>query len=213
MPRPARVSNLAGRGNEKEKKNTTNWWKREEEEEEERVWCCWERSLAMNQAQGLFVLAFLSTVAVLVAAAYVVSAKLAAAGYDVSRLILIGLDRNPRPTMPVNTAYAQFIALALAVASSVFIYVKFAASPSSSPSPVPLSPSRSERAPVLNPKEFQEFALKEKIDVSPNTAMFVSSSSRPSFSSSPSPVTALHCLVQTTSLASPSASTSPFQQT
>ncbi|KAF8446117.1 hypothetical protein L210DRAFT_3619855 [Boletus edulis BED1] len=58
--------------------------------------------------------------------------------------------------MSLNIPYAQFIALALAVASSVFIYVKFAA----------------KRAPVLNPKEFQQFVLKEKTVVSPNTAIY-----------------------------------------
>ncbi|KAF8559256.1 ferredoxin reductase-like protein [Imleria badia] len=58
--------------------------------------------------------------------------------------------------MPLDTAYTQLIALALAVASSVLIYVKFAA----------------KRAPVLNPKEFQLFSLKEKIVVSPNTAIY-----------------------------------------
>ena len=77
----------------------------------------------------LMLLSFLSTFIFLVSAAYLLTTKLAAAGYDISRLILIGLDtKNTPPSqldMPINT---QFIALALAVASSVFIYVKFAAS-------------------------------------------------------------------------------------
>lgn len=157
--------------------------------EEKSVWVCIALSyLAMNHPQVFFLLSFLSVFTLLVAATYFVSAKLAAAGYDISRLILIGLDKNDDPsTMPVNTAYAQFIALALAVATSVFIYVKFAASLSFfSRHLSPPHPSRSERVPVLNPKEFQQFALKEKIVVSPNTAMSVSSSSRPSLSCSPS---------------------------
>lgn len=45
-------------------------------------------------------------------------------------------------------------------------------SPPSSPHPSP------ERAPVLNPKDFQQFALRQKIVVSPNTAMCVSFLSR-----------------------------------
>ncbi|KAG9314524.1 NADH-cytochrome b5 reductase [Chiua virens] len=112
----------------------------------------------MNQAQCLFVSAFLVTFAFLVTVSYLITAKLAAAGYDISRIILIGIDsKHPvEYPMAVNTAYAQFIALALAIASSVFIYVKFAA----------------KRAPILNPKEFQAFPLKEKIVVSPNTAIY-----------------------------------------
>ena len=80
----------------------------------------------------LFFVAFLATFGSLVYIAYFLSSTLAAAGYDISRLILIGLDHptSPPPTpadMPINT---QYVALALAIASSVFIYVKFAASSS-----------------------------------------------------------------------------------
>ncbi|KAI9572798.1 NADH-cytochrome b5 reductase [Boletus coccyginus] len=101
---------------------------------------------------ALFLLSFLSTFLVLASAAYL----LVAAGYDPSRLILIGLDTKPQHHMPSSTAYTQFAALALALASTVFIYIKFA----------------TKRAPVLNPKEFQEFPLREKIVVSPNTAIY-----------------------------------------
>ena len=53
-------------------------------------------------------------------------------------------------------------------------------SPLSSPHPSP------ERAPVLHPKEFQQFALREKIIVSPNTALSVLSPLSRSASSSSS---------------------------
>ena len=83
----------------------------------------------MTDDPALFLLSFLSTFTFLAAAAYFLSAKLAAAGYDISRVILIGLDeKSPPPDMPLNTAYTQFVALALAVASSVFVYLKFVAS-------------------------------------------------------------------------------------
>lgn len=75
---------------------------------------------------ALFLLSFLSTFLVLASAAYL----LVAAGYDPSRLILIGLDTKPQHHMPSSTAYTQFAALALALASTVFIYIKFATSTS-----------------------------------------------------------------------------------
>ncbi|KAH0838456.1 hypothetical protein J3R83DRAFT_6767 [Lanmaoa asiatica] len=127
----------------------------------------------MNRAQSLFVLSFLSTFILLVSVAYFVSAKLAAAGYDISRLILIGLDHSSPPTMSANTAYTQFIALALAIAYQPVHLCQVrcqSVSPSPSSSPPHLSPS--ERAPVLNPKEFQQFTLGDKIVVSPNTAIY-----------------------------------------
>lgn len=163
----------------------------------------------------LFFVAFLATFGSLVYIAYFLSSTLAAAGYDISRLILIGLDHptSPPPTptdMPINT---QYVALALAIASSVFIYVKFAASSSFFLSLLfsPPSSRASERAPVLNPKEFQLFALREKIVVSPNTAMSVPVVPLASLAH-PFSVTALHCLVPTTSSVYPSGSTFPSRQ-
>ncbi|KAH8102597.1 ferredoxin reductase-like C-terminal NADP-linked domain-containing protein [Cristinia sonorae] len=120
-------------------------------------------------------LAFLSSFAVvffaLLAVSQFISKKLKEAGYDIANLILLGLDTDepavtePDPsTVPVTShssgdtmPYAQVFAVALAVATSVFIYWKFASK---------------KRKPVLDPAVWQEFPLKEKIVVSPNTAIY-----------------------------------------
>ncbi|KAG2350566.1 NADH-cytochrome b5 reductase [Suillus weaverae] len=124
----------------------------------------------MNCQQALFAFSFLSTLAVLVFSFHWLRARLREAGYDVSRLILIGLEPKfdttqfPDDTSStlmafgIDSSYTQVIALALAVASSVFIFVKFGSS--------------SKRKPVLNPQVWQEFSLKEKIVISPNTAIY-----------------------------------------
>jgi len=51
----------------------------------------------------------------------------------------------------------QLLALLLAVATSAFIYLKF---------------GRSVKKPVLDPKEWKQYPLKEKIIISPNTAVY-----------------------------------------
>ncbi|KIK78225.1 hypothetical protein PAXRUDRAFT_834660 [Paxillus rubicundulus Ve08.2h10] len=119
----------------------------------------------MNRDQFLFVFSFLATFALLWFGSYVIQFKLKAAGYDVSRLILIGLEpvfvndisAQVSAGTTMASGYTQLIALALAIASSTIIYAKFASS---------------KRKPVLDPKEFQEFSLQEKIVVSPNTAIY-----------------------------------------
>ncbi|KAH7883755.1 NADH-cytochrome b5 reductase [Phlebopus sp. FC_14] len=117
----------------------------------------------MNHQQSLFILSFLSTFSFLFLLSQYIKAKFKEAGYDISRLILIGLEpkitqQNHRALqMSINNGYTQLVALALAIASSAFIYVKF---------------TSSRRKPVLDPKEFQEFALQEKIVISPNTATY-----------------------------------------
>ncbi|KAH7915363.1 NADH-cytochrome b5 reductase [Hygrophoropsis aurantiaca] len=122
----------------------------------------------MNFEQVLFVCSFLGTFSILFASFHYLRSALREAGYDVSRIILIGLE--PKTNIPntasnnsampftFDSAYTQLIALALAVASSAFIYMKFG--------------SVSKRKPVLNPQLWQEFTLKEKIVVSPNTAIY-----------------------------------------
>ncbi|KAG1834581.1 NADH-cytochrome b5 reductase [Suillus variegatus] len=124
----------------------------------------------MNRQQALFAVSFLSTLAVLVLSFHWLRTQLREAGYDVSRLILIGLEPKLNTTQSsdhtngtpmafgIDSSYTQVIALALAVASSVFIFVKFGPS--------------SKRKPVLNPQVWKEFSLKEKIDISPNTAIY-----------------------------------------
>ncbi|KAI6132678.1 NADH-cytochrome b5 reductase [Pisolithus croceorrhizus] len=110
---------------------------------------------------------FLLTFTTLFVGSRFLNAKLEEAGYDFSRLILIGLEpkgdttpalsKNDMPFSSTTIGYTHFVALALALASSAFIYLKFA------------SPKRK---PVLDPKVWQEFTLKEKIVVSPNTAIY-----------------------------------------
>ncbi|OAX44797.1 NADH-cytochrome b5 reductase [Rhizopogon vinicolor AM-OR11-026] len=120
----------------------------------------------MNFQQALFILSFLSTLSILLFGFHSIRAKLREAGYDLARLILIGLepktniDHTTRTQMAfaISTSYTQLIALALAVASSAFIFIKFGSS--------------SKRKPVLNPQEWQQFSLVKKIVVSPNTAIY-----------------------------------------
>lgn len=88
-----------------------------------------------NQYQTSFLLAFLATLAVLVGVAYSVQTQLKAAGYDISRLILIGLPTNDtNADMSSASALtvaglpaAQVGALVLAVVTSALLYVKFGA--------------------------------------------------------------------------------------
>lgn len=111
----------------------------------------------------LFLLSFLVTFSTLFLGSRVLNAKLKETGYDISRLVLIGLEPHdnttpkPNTTMAFNPEYTQLIALALTIASSAFIYFKFISS---------------KRKPVLDPKLWQEFTLAKKLVVSPNTAIY-----------------------------------------
>lgn len=114
----------------------------------------------------LFLGSFLLTFTALFVGSRFLNAKLEEAGFDFSRLILIGLEPKGDTTpagkdnmsfSSTTIGYTHFVALALALASSAFIYLKFA------------SPKRK---PVLDPKVWQEFTLKEKVVVSPNTAVY-----------------------------------------
>ncbi|KAI9455846.1 ferredoxin reductase-like C-terminal NADP-linked domain-containing protein [Russula earlei] len=118
-----------------------------------------------NPLHFVFLASFLFTAIVLFTLSRFLSAKLREAGYDISRLILIGLPQSDN-TMSTSapsfldtrqSIIAQVIALLLAAASGTFIYLKF---------------GRSVRKPALDPKEWKEFPLKEKIIVSPNTAIY-----------------------------------------
>ncbi|KAI0053286.1 NADH-cytochrome b5 reductase [Auriscalpium vulgare] len=119
-----------------------------------------------NSLQLLFLGSFFAVLALLFSLTHFVQSKLAAAGYHVSDIILIGLPRSDTSDM-THTANAfldvrdntltQVLALLFAFASSVFIYFKFGAS---------------KRKPVLNPNEWKEYPLKEKIVISPNTAIY-----------------------------------------
>ncbi|KAH9898470.1 NADH-cytochrome b5 reductase [Cubamyces lactineus] len=119
-----------------------------------------------NRYQVAFVASFAGTLLLLIAITEFVKRKLHAAGYYVSDLILIGLDKKPREHVDpaaedmldlVNGPYAQIIALALALVTSAVVFVKF---------------GRGKRKPVLDPQVWKEFPLKEKITVSHNTAIY-----------------------------------------
>jgi len=79
----------------------------------------------------LFLLSFLITFLTLFLGLHVLNAKLKETGYDISRLVLIGLEPHdnttpkPNTTMTFNPEYTQLITLALTIASSTFIYFKF----------------------------------------------------------------------------------------
>ncbi|CCM00952.1 uncharacterized protein FIBRA_02999 [Fibroporia radiculosa] len=127
-----------------------------------------------NRFQVAYIASFTATFFSLVALSHFVNSKLKEAGYNISHLILIGLPKrrdhtehgevaslHPVPTQNMSVAlgstYSQLLALALAVVTSAFIYVKF---------------GKSKRKPVLDPQVWQEFSLKEKISISPNTAIY-----------------------------------------
>lgn len=121
-----------------------------------------------NRYQVAYIASFVVTFSSLLAFTRFVNSKLNAAGYYVSDLILIGLPRkdymdssnstSPSPASFLGNSSGQLIAFALAVATSAFIYLKFGKAP--------------KRKPVLDPQVWQEFPLKEKISISPNTAIY-----------------------------------------
>ena len=209
--------NLTGRRNEEEKYNELVEVEGEEEEEEEEEAdeeaCLLLLNNKMDPILLHFLVSFFSTFTFLAALTYFVSQKLAEADYDISRLILIGLDRN-QPTMTaVNTAYTQFIALALAIASSVFIYIKFAASLYSILPALPLLTSPLQNEP--------RSSIQRNSSSSPSSRKSSSLPTLPCPSlpllfplpslHSLSPVTVSRCLVRTTSLVYPSVNTFPSQ--
>ncbi|TCD63992.1 NADH-cytochrome b5 reductase [Steccherinum ochraceum] len=129
--------------------------------------------------QLVFVSSFVLTFAALFFSWQFAQAKLREAGYEVSGLILIGLERKNQSSTHERFAdsasqdtivgtkaaganmssYAQLFALVLTVVTTGFIYWKF-------------SSGSSKRKPVLDPQTWKEFPLKQKIVVSPNTAIY-----------------------------------------
>jgi hypothetical protein len=83
-----------------------------------------------NHLQLLFLASFFTTFVVLFALSNLLASKLRQAGYDISRLILIGLSppENAYPTQMSTSATfldVRVVALLLAAASAAFIYLKF----------------------------------------------------------------------------------------
>jgi cytochrome-b5 reductase len=93
-----------------------------------------------NHLQFLFLASFFATFVALLALSNYLSSKLHQAGYDISRLILIGLCPSENTYLnqmstsaPIlGSVLAQVVALLLAAASGAFIYLKFGGSGTSS---------------------------------------------------------------------------------
>ncbi|KAF4572746.1 NADH-cytochrome b5 reductase [Pleurotus pulmonarius] len=125
----------------------------------------------MNRSQVAFVASFFSTSIILFTLSQWVQKRLADAGYHISDIILYGLNTTEYNRAEEVTGEStlglmddlkhiltpQAFALTLAVITTVFLYVKVA---------------HRRRKPVLNPQAWQEFPLKEKIVISPNTAIY-----------------------------------------
>lgn len=92
-----------------------------------------------NRLQVVFLLSFATVFTSLVLLSRTIDAKLRAAGYDISELILIGLPKDNvsvdnSPSADVASSFIvqkmadfqQLLALVLAVVTSAFIYFKFA---------------------------------------------------------------------------------------
>ncbi|KAI0036694.1 NADH-cytochrome b5 reductase [Vararia minispora EC-137] len=120
----------------------------------------------------LFFASFFASLSILIVTSNFIRQKLRDAGYDISRIILYGLPDKPTDTShsmasdPV-AAYLQglfdgnlpqILAVVFTVASGVVLYYTFGAS------------SKPKRA--LDPKVWKSFRLKEKIVISPNTAVY-----------------------------------------
>ncbi|EPQ60874.1 hypothetical protein GLOTRDRAFT_30322 [Gloeophyllum trabeum ATCC 11539] len=123
-----------------------------------------------NRYQFVFLGSFFGLLTVLLLVSEYLKRKLKAAGYDISRLILIGLPpKNATDEMPAEipgglsldtVKDSPFFQLALLVLTAVTAAVIYRLS----------GPQK--RAPVLDPAVWKEFPLKEKIIISPNTAIY-----------------------------------------
>jgi hypothetical protein len=91
-----------------------------------------------NHLQFLFLASFFTTFAVLIALSSYLTSKLRQAGYDISRLILIGLPQSentypiPNEMSASTPSFLQLVALLVAAVSSAFIFLKFGRSGTSS---------------------------------------------------------------------------------
>ncbi|KIP04258.1 hypothetical protein PHLGIDRAFT_25680 [Phlebiopsis gigantea 11061_1 CR5-6] len=118
-----------------------------------------------NRYQLAFLASFVGIFSGLVLLSNFIKTALRAAGYDLSELILVGLPKEEASpphqppawlSSPNTNMFAQLLAILLAAVTSAAIYYKFGA----------------KRKPVLDAAKWQEFPLKEKIVISPNTAIY-----------------------------------------
>ena len=152
-----------------------------------------------NRDQIAFVVSLSGGFALLVSLQSYLNAKLKAAGYDVSKLILAGLPRKDSPNeyhimdfhavdlpffgtqdlVALASSPAFIVSGALILATVLWTTVFNAGQRASSFLStrfnfVPLGSRK-----VLDPKIWQEFPLEKKTQISPNTAMFASSFTPP----------------------------------
>ncbi|KZV75599.1 NADH-cytochrome b5 reductase [Peniophora sp. CONT] len=128
----------------------------------------------------VFFTSFVSVFAALVFGSRFLGQKLREAGYDISRLILYGLDTPDTPPAHTSKEMAAVLpdfvhdllkqygltaadvqaplAIFVTLATTFVLYKAFGGS--------------SKRKPVLDPKEWKSFPLVEKIIISPNTAIY-----------------------------------------
>jgi len=120
----------------------------------------------------VFVGSFLLVFGALFGISSFIDSRLKSAGYDIPEILLFGFPQDgssppPKMTIPYfedlrDNKYAQLLALVLTAASTVLIYVRFSSQ----------KQKAIEKKPVLDPQVWKEFPLKEKIVVSPNTALY-----------------------------------------
>ena len=144
-----------------------------------------------NKPQVVFLLSFLIVFSFLLLLSHFIKTKLNEAGYHISHLILIGLPlvTNNQPMsgrVEVENIPGQVAHLVKNVTAGDFNLLNVASSPAFlvAAAAVVLAAAfyvkvfNSTRPKPLDPSIWKEFSLQKKNQVSPNTAMFVSSSLR-----------------------------------
>ncbi len=134
-----------------------------------------------NQFQLAFLASFSVTLVVLVLLSQFITTKLREAGYPISHLILIGLDKKDNNSGDMSTTSSNSPAIFFAVFFVLLsaIYAKFTykglfLSFFFSPGILTITQGRTQgRSKPLDPNNWKEFPLERKTQVSPNTAMCV----------------------------------------
>ncbi|KAJ7630662.1 ferredoxin reductase-like C-terminal NADP-linked domain-containing protein [Roridomyces roridus] len=137
-----------------------------------------------NRDQFIFLFTLVAGFSSLVAVQHYLSAKLRAAGYDISKLILLGLPRKDAPgyhgdTMDFHAIDLPFLGTTdlAALASNPAFIVSSGVIVVATVLLTTLLTSGSRK--TLDPKEWQEFPLVKKTQISPNTAIYRFSLPRP----------------------------------
>jgi hypothetical protein len=139
-----------------------------------------------NLYQVAFLTSLLFTFSTLVLLTHFLNAKLVAAGYHFSNLILIGLPDHPSPTMDVYVPLLGTVNMVAIMSSPAFLFTAVIVVATAIYSNFIHTGSYSlfslphfihylffiGRTKPLNPDAWQQYPLEKKIVVSPNTAMF-----------------------------------------